>query len=163
MNEERFDGRKVAVTGAGGFIGNAICRGLVAEGADVRGLELDPATAERVRAGAPRSTACDVTDRGALEPRLEGADLVVHTAAHVREWGEMEDFVRVNVGGTRNVLDAAERGRRGARSSTSARSSSTATTSPPSRTRTPSTAPTGFPTSTPRARPTRWRGAAARS
>jgi nucleoside-diphosphate-sugar epimerase len=109
VNEERFHGRKVAVTGAGGFIGNAICRGLVAEGADVRGLELNPETAERVRAVGAAFHPCDVTDRGALEPCLEGADLIVPTAAHVREWGEMEDFVRVNVGGTRNVLDAAER------------------------------------------------------
>jgi nucleoside-diphosphate-sugar epimerase len=31
----------------------------------------------------------------------------VHTAALVREWGPMEDFVRVNVGGTVSVLDAA--------------------------------------------------------
>ena len=36
---------RVAVTGAGGFIGNAICRGLGAEGADVNlradGLDVD--------------------------------------------------------------------------------------------------------------------------
>lgn len=109
MNEERFHGRKVAVTGAGGFIGNAICRGLAAAGADVRGLEMNPETAERVRAVGAAFHPCDVTDREALDRCLVGADLIVHTAAHVREWGEMEDFVRVNVGGTRNVLDAAER------------------------------------------------------
>jgi nucleoside-diphosphate-sugar epimerase len=33
----------------------------------------------------------------------------VHTAAYVRDWGTMEEFVRVNVGGTANVLDAADR------------------------------------------------------
>jgi nucleoside-diphosphate-sugar epimerase len=32
--------------------------------------------------------------------------MVVHTAAHVREWGSMDEFVRVNVAGTANVLDA---------------------------------------------------------
>ena len=32
----------------------------------------------------------------------------MHTAAYVREWGAMEEFVRVNVGGTAKVLDAAE-------------------------------------------------------
>jgi len=106
----RFDGRKVAVTGAGGFIGNAICRGLAAEGAEVRGLELNPETAARVQDAGAAFEACDVTDSSALERALEGAELVVHTAAHVREWGAMEDFVRVNVSGTRNVIDAAERG-----------------------------------------------------
>ena len=34
---------------------------------------------------------------------------MVHTAARVSDWGPMDDFVRVNVGGTRNVLDAAAR------------------------------------------------------
>src|SRR5215218_4056274 len=105
----RFEGRKVAVTGAGGFIGNAICRALGTEGADVTGLELNRATARLVREAGAAFERCDVTDPVALERALEGAELVVHTAAHVREWGEMEDFVRVNVGGTRNVLDAAER------------------------------------------------------
>ena len=38
---------------------------------------------------------------------LEGADGVVHTAALVGDWGALEDFVAVNVRGTRNVLDAA--------------------------------------------------------
>jgi nucleoside-diphosphate-sugar epimerase len=49
-----------------------------------------------------------VTDRTALEKAFEDAQLVVHSAALVREWGEMEEFVRVNVAGTANFLDAAE-------------------------------------------------------
>jgi nucleoside-diphosphate-sugar epimerase len=99
----------VAVTGAGGFIGNATCRSLVEEGAEVRGLELNPDTAMRVREAGAEFRSCDVTDSEGLERCLEGTDLVVHTAAHVREWGRMDDFVRVNVGGTVSVIDAAER------------------------------------------------------
>ena len=34
---------------------------------------------------------------------------MVHAAARVSDWGPMSDFVRVNVGGTKNVLDAAAR------------------------------------------------------
>jgi len=104
-----LDGRKAAVTGAGGFIGNAVCRELVERGAEVVGLEVKPETAARVMETGASFEACDVTDRAALDRALEGVELVVHTAAHVREWGSMDDFVRVNVGGTRNVLDAAER------------------------------------------------------
>jgi nucleoside-diphosphate-sugar epimerase len=108
IERPRFEGRKVAVTGAGGFIGNAICRGLRAEGAEVIGAELNPETAPLVHEAGASFEACDITNRAALDRVLQGIDLLVHTAAHVREWGTMEDFVRVNVEGTRNVLDAAE-------------------------------------------------------
>jgi nucleoside-diphosphate-sugar epimerase len=49
----------------------------------------------------------DVSERGAVRGALAGADLVVHTAALVREFGPMWDYVRVNVGGTENVCVAA--------------------------------------------------------
>lgn len=108
----RFEGRKVAVTGAGGFIGNAICRGMVERGAEVVGIEIDEARSDRVEATGASYVRGDVADFESARRALAGgggADCVVHTAAHVREWGDMEDFVRVNVGGTRNVLDAAGR------------------------------------------------------
>lgn len=104
----RFDGRSAAVTGAGGFIGGAICRGLAAEGAIVTAIDVDPATEQRVANTGATFAQADITDRAALESALEGAELVVHAAAYVRDWGTMEEFVRVNVGGTVNVLDAAE-------------------------------------------------------
>ena len=43
MGDSRFEGRKAAVTGAGGFIGNAICRRLAADGVAVLGLDVNPA------------------------------------------------------------------------------------------------------------------------
>jgi nucleoside-diphosphate-sugar epimerase len=104
----RFEGRTAAVTGAGGFIGNAISRALVEEGASVTGVEIDISTADRVRAAGAEFAEADVTDAAALERAFDGADLVVHTAAYVRDWGDMDDFVRVNVGGTVAMLDAAE-------------------------------------------------------
>src|SRR5215212_2200509 len=85
---------KVAVTGAKGFIGAATCARLRADGHEVVEIDLPDV---------------DVTDAAAVESALTGCDLAVHTAAIVDEDGRMEDFVRVNVGGTRNVLDAAER------------------------------------------------------
>ena len=104
----RFEGRSAAVTGAGGFIGGAICRGLAAEGARVTAIDVDPATEQRVANTAATFAQADITDRAALESAFEDAELVVHAAAYVRDWGTMEEFVRVNVGGTVNVLDAAE-------------------------------------------------------
>ena len=103
----RFEGARVAITGAGGFIGGAAARRFVAEGADVVGIDVSPAAASRLAEAGIEPVIADVTDRGALAAALAGAGLVVHTAAFVHEWGEMEDFVRVNVGGTAAVIDAA--------------------------------------------------------
>jgi nucleoside-diphosphate-sugar epimerase len=87
---------RVAVTGASGFIGAAVCRRLAADGDEPIGVDL---------AGADR--AADIADPASTVAALAGADAVVHAAAIVSERGRMADFVRVNTRGTRNVLDAA--------------------------------------------------------
>ena len=103
----RFDGRTAAVSGAGGFIGGAVCAALADAGATVTGIDVDPGAAERVEATGARFARADVTDRAALERAIAGCELVVHTAAYVHEYGAMEEFVEVNVRGTANVLAAA--------------------------------------------------------
>ena len=70
---------------------------LRAEGDEVIGIDI---------AGDPDRRA-DVADPASIVSALAGADAIVHAAAIVAERGRMEDFVRVNVRGTRNVLDAA--------------------------------------------------------
>ncbi len=87
----------IAVTGASGFIGAALCRRLRDDGDEVVGIDV---------AGDPDRRA-DVADPAATVAALAGADAIVHAAAIVAERGRMEDFIRVNVRGTRNVLDAA--------------------------------------------------------
>ncbi|MTD47103.1 SDR family NAD(P)-dependent oxidoreductase [Conexibacter sp. W3-3-2] len=105
---EGAEGRRIVVTGAGGFIGAALCRRLVADGDEVVGLDRSPAVADRVQATGATFRAADVTDPAGVAAAVEGADGVIHTAALVSDWGAMADFVRVNVGGTRTVLDAAQ-------------------------------------------------------
>jgi nucleoside-diphosphate-sugar epimerase len=101
-------GRRVAVTGAAGFIGQALCRRLAAEGADVIGIDIAAELADRIRAAGAEPRIADIVNPSAIGRALQGADAVIHTAAYVREWGEMEEFIEVNVRGTANVLDAAE-------------------------------------------------------
>jgi nucleoside-diphosphate-sugar epimerase len=103
-----LDGRRVAVTGANGFIGTAVCRKLAAAGASVVGIEVVPEHEEALRAAGVEPRIADVSQRASIMEALEDAELVVHTAAYVREWGTMEEFMRVNVEGTANVLDGAE-------------------------------------------------------
>jgi nucleoside-diphosphate-sugar epimerase len=87
----------IAVTGASGFIGAALTNRLRADGDEVIGIDVTGNPARRA----------DVSDPSATVAALGGADAIVHAAAIVAERGRMEDFVRVNVRGTRNVLDAA--------------------------------------------------------
>ena len=101
------------VTGATGFIGRRLTARLLAEGRDVRALVL-PAEAAQVAAnvaayGLDRAEIIhgDITDRDSLEGAFAGVSRVYHLAAVVGDWGDDAVFQRVNVEGTRNVLEAA--------------------------------------------------------
>ena len=107
----------VAVTGVSGFIGDAVARRYADAGATVRGLDrrrpdpADPLTPD----ADPRVeyVVGDVTRPADLRRLVEGADIVVHTAAIVAESGDWRDFDRVNAQAPRWVaLAASEAGAR---------------------------------------------------
>ncbi|HEY4119594.1 MAG TPA: NAD-dependent epimerase/dehydratase family protein, partial [Byssovorax sp.] len=50
----------------------------------------------------------DLEDTAALAKLADGADALLHLAAHVGDRGPVEVFERVNVGGTRRALEAAK-------------------------------------------------------
>ncbi|HKP91959.1 MAG TPA: NAD-dependent epimerase/dehydratase family protein [Thermoleophilaceae bacterium] len=91
---------RVFLTGALGFIGRAIADRYAAEGVEVRGVDVNADPARDVVAG-------DVREPGAWQRHAEGCDVVIHLAAILGFGGRHEDFWRINVVGTRNVLDAA--------------------------------------------------------
>lgn len=95
----------VAVTGASGFLGRALCAHLAARGVAVRALVRDPAAFPRT-AGS-RAARCDLPDV-LDESALEGTDAVVHCAYATREI-DQERARRVNEDGTRALLAAARR------------------------------------------------------
>lgn len=101
---------RALVTGATGFVGSVLCLRLAVEGHDVRALCRDPA---RARALAhPRVTPVrgDLLDAEALARATDGCDTVFHLAALAAVWApDPADFDRVNVGGTRFVLEASRR------------------------------------------------------
>ncbi|MFJ2664329.1 NAD-dependent epimerase/dehydratase family protein [Nocardia fluminea] len=93
----------VLVTGASGFVGGAVVRGLVARGVPVRAMVRDPASAPR---GVEMAVA-DLADSGALAAAVAGVRVVVHAAALLGEFGRPADFFAVNVAGTDRLMQEA--------------------------------------------------------
>jgi len=105
--DERRD-RTALVTGAYGFMGQKLCRRLVAAGWDVRATDLSSAADGSLESDHIEFVPGDLTDPDSLGPAVEGVDDVFHTAALFSYSSQIpwEDFEAINVDGTRNLLDA---------------------------------------------------------
>jgi nucleoside-diphosphate-sugar epimerase len=95
--------RTAYVTGGSGFIGGRLVERLARDGWTVRALARSDAAAARVEAAGATAVRGDLDD----PTGLDGAEVVFHVAALAADWGAWQDFRRVNVEGTRNVLAAA--------------------------------------------------------
>ncbi|HVU14399.1 MAG TPA: NAD-dependent epimerase/dehydratase family protein, partial [Phototrophicaceae bacterium] len=97
---------KVFVTGATGFIGGHLVRALVARGDQVAAVVRNPAKAQDLAALGVKLYAGDITDKESMRAAMTGVDAVFHLAAWykigARDKSEAE---KINVGGTRNVLE----------------------------------------------------------
>lgn len=98
---------KVFVTGGSGFVGRSLIRALVARGDEVVALARSDSAERAVREAGAGSARGDLDDRAALARAMRGCEWAFHAAAKVEDWGPREDFLRVNVEGTRNALEAA--------------------------------------------------------
>ncbi|MBP2563192.1 nucleoside-diphosphate-sugar epimerase [Neorhizobium galegae] len=101
--------RLAFVTGGSGFVGQHFIRRLVSAGWRVRALGRSPEALACVRKLGAEPIAGDIVDRTALTHAMEGVEVVFHLAAHFKLWGSMSQFRRINVDGTRNVIEASER------------------------------------------------------
>lgn len=96
----------VFVTGAGGFLGKAICRLLRLANIKVTGF---------ARGNYPELTQMgvnmvqgDITDFVRLKETMKSCDLVFHVAAKAGVWGSKGDYFKPNVQGAKNIIQACQ-------------------------------------------------------
>jgi NAD dependent epimerase/dehydratase len=112
-----WSGRRVLVTGAGGFIGSHLCERLVELGADVRGLvEYNSLGSWGWLDASPvrndlEVVIGDIRDRDSTASAAVGTEVVFHLAALIAipwSYEAPAAYVETNVVGTLNVLRAAQ-------------------------------------------------------
>jgi uncharacterized protein YbjT (DUF2867 family) len=96
----------ILVTGGNGFVGGHVVHELREKNHEVRCLVRDRRKAERLESWGCEVVEGDMTDPSSLERAAAGADVVVHLVA-IRQ-GKPEEFQRIMVGGTRDLLKTAK-------------------------------------------------------
>jgi len=98
------------VTGAAGFLGSHVARQLVARGDEVRVLLRASSTNRAIADLSLEYVTGDLRDPASLDRAMKGVKRVFHVAADYRLWAKRkQDIYDSNVGGTKNLLDAAKR------------------------------------------------------
>jgi nucleoside-diphosphate-sugar epimerase len=102
---------RVLVTGGTGFTGTALVNRLIDDRHQVVALDYkEGLECDALRSRGAQVVIGSVTDREVVRRSMQGIELVFHLAAAFRELNVPNSFYdEVNVGGTRNVLDAARR------------------------------------------------------
>lgn len=96
------------VTGATGFVGGHLVETLAAKGDDVVALARRPETHNELRGLGARPVQGSLEDTAAMASALEGCAVVYHLAGLTAAKDEAE-FLAVNEGGTRRLLEAVAR------------------------------------------------------
>jgi len=96
----------VLVTGGAGFLGQAVVRRCLARGYRVRVLGRSPMTGELSRQ--VDFLRGDIAERATVDAAVKGCDYVFHVAAKAGVWGPWEEYVRININGTSNVVGACQ-------------------------------------------------------
>ncbi len=96
---------RIFVTGASGFVGGAATRHLVEQGHEVRAMSRTEKSDATIRTLGAAPVRCDLGKVGAGD--VADAEVVLHCAAFVEQWGPPDAWRRFNVDGTAHMLRAA--------------------------------------------------------
>jgi len=97
---------RVLVTGASSLIGDGVVQALAARGHEVVCLQRSPVDRLAALDGVEQQLG-DIRDQAAVDRAVQGCTGIVHLAAKVGVVGERDEFLSINVEGTRKLLAAA--------------------------------------------------------
>ncbi len=101
---------KVLVTGGQGFLGSHIVTKLLDEGKKVRVLARPSKESNSDLAKGVEIEYGDIRDSKAVEDAVNGVDIIIHVVSNFRKGGsDKKEAYDINVGGTLNVLAAAQK------------------------------------------------------
>lgn len=100
---------RLLVTGATGMVGSWVARRAVQDGYQVRALVRPSSVQNTLEELGIELVEGDLARPETLPPAVADVDLVVHTAAHVGDWGPAEKYRAINVIALEHLLTAAER------------------------------------------------------
>jgi len=101
------DNDQILVTGATGLVGSHFTEQACQRGLKVRALCRAGAATELLKEWGVEIIEGDLSNADSLKQACDGVNVVVHCAAKVGDWGATEDYRRINVDGTRELLEAA--------------------------------------------------------
>jgi nucleoside-diphosphate-sugar epimerase len=95
---------KILVTGGGGFLGQALCRGLRERGHEV--VSFNRGHYPALEAIGVQQVRGDLAQRDAVVAAAQGCEAIFHNAAKAGAWGSYRSYHEANVVGTEHVLAA---------------------------------------------------------
>jgi nucleoside-diphosphate-sugar epimerase len=102
---------KLLITGSTGYIGHKLALAAAAKGYDVHVLLRNCNAPNRPVHPAIHYFNGDITQPDTIQPAIQGCDAVLHAAALAQLWNkDRKLFYKVNVEGTKNMLQAAQDG-----------------------------------------------------
>ncbi len=95
------------ITGGSGFLGHNLCRYLLKKKDRVKSIDRVPFDYPSIKDKIKIYTG-DIRNKKYLQKAMEKVDIVVHCAAALPLW-KKEDIISINSGGTRNILEIAQK------------------------------------------------------